>query len=112
MKKFVDVLLPGHFYHIYNRACGDEKIFVEERNYRFFMDLFEERMFEYVDLICYCLIPNHFHFLVRIKSNQGNDASEINYARKFGNFLPLMPNHSIIYIIEEEIYFLRIFVES
>jgi hypothetical protein len=62
MKKFVDALVPGNFYHIYNRACGDEKIFVEERNYRFFMDLFEERLMQYVDLFSYCLIPNHFHF--------------------------------------------------
>lgn len=86
MKKFVDVLLPGNFYHIYNRACGNEKIFVEDRNYRFFMDLFEDRLLDYVDLFCYCLIPNHFHFLVRIKPNPGNEPSEIDYARKFGNF--------------------------
>jgi REP element-mobilizing transposase RayT len=86
MKKFVDALIPGNYYHIYNRACGEEKIFVEEKNYGFFMDLFEERMLEYVDLFCYCLIPNHFHFLVRIKPIQSDESSEVNYARKFGNF--------------------------
>jgi len=86
MKKFVDALIPGNFYHIYNRACGAEKIFVEERNYRFFMDLFEDRLHEYVDLYCYCLIPNHFHFLVRIKPIPHDESCEINYARKFGNF--------------------------
>jgi REP element-mobilizing transposase RayT len=86
MRKFVDILIPGNYYHIYNRACGDEKIFVEDRNYRFFMDLFEERMLEYVDLYCYCLIPNHFHLLVRIRPYQGHDSKECNYARKFGNF--------------------------
>ncbi len=86
MRKFVDALVPGNFYHIYNRACGNEKIFIEERNYRFFMDLFEERMLEYVDLFCYCLIPNHFHFLLRIKPLHSNESCDINYARKFANF--------------------------
>ena len=86
MKKFVDALIPGNFYHIYNRACGNEKLFVEEKNYGFFMDLFEDRMLEYVDLFCYCLIPNHFHFLVRIKAIQVQNSVEIDYARKFGNF--------------------------
>jgi REP element-mobilizing transposase RayT len=86
MKKFVEALIPGNFYHIYNRASGDEKIFMEERNYGFFMNLFEERMLEYVDLFCYCLIPNHFHFLVRIKQAQNGESNDVNYAKKFGNF--------------------------
>lgn len=85
MKKFVDAIIPGNFYHIYNRANGSEKIFVEERNYGFFMDLFEDRMMEYVELYSYCLIPNHFHFLVKIKPAD-EDSEEINYGRKFGNF--------------------------
>jgi putative transposase len=86
MKKFVDVLIPGNFYHIYNRASGTEKIFIEERNYRFFLDLFEARMQEYVDLFCYCLIPNHFHLLVRIKQVNTDKSMEVKYAKKFGNF--------------------------
>lgn len=86
MKKYVDALIPGKFYHIYNRASGNEKLFIEQKNYGFFLDLFEERMLEYVDLICYCLIPNHFHFLVRTKQVQNVDSIEVNYAKKFGNF--------------------------
>ena len=85
MKKFVDPLVPDTFYHIYNRACGFDKIFVEDRNYRFFMDLFEERLLDYVDLYSYCLIPNHFHMLIKIKPARDDDILEINYSKKFGN---------------------------
>ena len=54
-------MIPDTFYHIYNRACGFDKIFVEERNYHFFMDLFQKRLLEYVDLYSYCLIPNYYY---------------------------------------------------
>jgi putative transposase len=85
MKKFVDPMVPDTFYHIYNRACGFDKIFVEDKNYYFFLDLFEDRMLEFVDLYCYCLIPNHFHLLVKTKPASKKDVDEINYSKKFGN---------------------------
>lgn len=85
MKKFVDPLVPDTFYHIYNRACGSEKLFLEPKNYFFFMDLFEERLLDYVDLFCYCLIPNHFHMLIKTKRTTEEDKGEINLSRLFGN---------------------------
>ena len=42
-------------------------------------------MLEYVDLYCYCLIPNHFHFLVKTKPPSQKDVDEIDYSKKFGN---------------------------
>ncbi len=85
MKKFVDQLIPDTFYHVYNRACGFDKIFIEDRNYYFFMDLFEERLSEYVDLYCYCLIPNHFHLLIKTKPIKKGDTRDIKYSKLFGN---------------------------
>jgi len=85
MKKYVDALVPDTFYHIYNRACGFDKIFLEDKNYHYFMDLFEERMTEFVDLYSYCLVPNHFHMLIRTKQGGNDDNLEINYSKKFGN---------------------------
>src|ERR1035438_4711725 len=55
-------------YHIYNRANGNEKLFFEEENYQFFMDKFKLYVSPVAEVFCYCLMPNHFHFLVRIKS--------------------------------------------
>ncbi len=85
MKKFVDPMVPDAFYHIYNRACGFEKMFLEDRNYYFFMDLFEERMAEYVDLYSYCLIPNHFHMLIKTKTIEDREEGCINFSKVFGN---------------------------
>ena len=85
MKKFVDPLIPDSFYHVYNRACGFDKIFNEDRNYYFFMDLFEKHLSEYVDLYSFCLIPNHFHLLIKTKPILGVDPPEINYSKVFSN---------------------------
>jgi REP element-mobilizing transposase RayT len=61
-------LLYDTCYHIYNRGVNRENIFVEERNYALFLDLFEKHVFPVVDLFAYCMMKNHFHMAVRVKS--------------------------------------------
>lgn len=56
----------GAFFHVYNRGVNRENVFFEPRNYPYFVD----RMHTYHDpvsmeIFAYCLMPNHFHFLVR-----------------------------------------------
>jgi REP element-mobilizing transposase RayT len=63
--------LPGHYYHFYNRGRSRLPIFLEEDNYRFVL-----RKIQYylpileVSMIAYCLLPNHYHFLVRQDGEQ------------------------------------------
>ena len=61
-------LLYDTYYHIYNRGVNGENIFVEERNYNLFLRLFEKHLLPVSDLFAYCLLRNHFHISVRIKS--------------------------------------------
>ncbi len=58
------------YYHIYNRGVNRENIFIEERNYDLFLKLFERHLSPVVDLFSYCLLKNHFHISVRIKSEE------------------------------------------
>jgi putative transposase len=60
-------LLPGHCYHIFNRGNNQEQLFREERNYRYFLQLYAMHVFPIADTFAYCLLGNHFHFLVRVK---------------------------------------------
>ncbi len=62
-----------HFYHIYNRAIGDEQLFREQKNYTFFLDKWSSYLNQYLNVWAYCLIPNHFHFLVQIKGEDNID---------------------------------------
>ncbi|MCE2789260.1 MAG: transposase [Saprospiraceae bacterium] len=61
-------LQPNFAYHIYNRGNNRAPIFFIEDNYRFFLQMFREKLSGYVDTFGYCLMSNHFHFLIRIKS--------------------------------------------
>ena len=55
------------FYHIYNHANGSENLFRQEKNYPFFLQKFASHISPIADTYSYCLMPNHLHFLIRIK---------------------------------------------
>lgn len=60
----------GH-YHITNRGLQKKKIFYDHDDYMYFL----EKVFEYknkfsIELIFYCLMPNHFHLVVRQNGDQ------------------------------------------
>jgi hypothetical protein len=63
-------LLYDTYYHIYNRGVNGEDIFVEERNYDLFLKLFKKHLIPVADLFAYCLLRNHFHLSLRIKSEE------------------------------------------
>ena len=56
----------GKYYHIYNR----ENIFVQECNYPYFLKLYAKHIEPIADTFAYCLTRNHFHLLVRIKTEE------------------------------------------
>lgn len=60
---------PDCFYHIYNRGVNGETIFKSHRNYIFFVNKIKENLLSVCDIYAYCLMPNHFHLLVRINSD-------------------------------------------
>ena len=59
---------PGTQYHIYNHANGFENLFRSDENYRYFLRRYEHFITPVADTFVYCLMPNHIHFLVRIKT--------------------------------------------
>ncbi len=60
-------LFPGEYYHIYNRGNNREDVFVEDKNYHYFLKLYARHIEPVAQTYVYCLLRNHFHFLVRIK---------------------------------------------
>ncbi len=64
------MLAPQTYYHIYNRANGFENLFVNEGNYNFFLEKIKHHLAPILNIHAYCLMPNHFHLLVKIKSEE------------------------------------------
>ena len=63
-------LSPGNYYHIYNHANGDENLFRERENYLHFLKKYALYINPLADTFAYCLMPNHFHFFIRVKSKE------------------------------------------
>jgi len=63
-------LLYDTYYHIYNRGNNRENIFIQERNYDYFMKLYEKYINPIADTFAYCLLRNHFHVSLRTKSEE------------------------------------------
>lgn len=63
-------LEAGGVYHIFNHAVGSDNLFREEENYNFFMRKFTSRIIPIAELLAYCLMPNHFHFVIKIREKK------------------------------------------
>ena len=61
-----DVFEAGQYYHVYNRGNNSENIFVEEKNYSYFLEKLKKYILPIADVYAYCLLKNHFHIVLRI----------------------------------------------
>lgn len=90
-KNSVKQFVTGGYYHIYNRGVEKRKIFLDDHDYKTFLyllklyleprkpkpkDLEEAKLLrrslaKEVGLLAYCLMPNHFHLLLKQKTHNG-----------------------------------------
>jgi len=54
-------------YHIYNRGNNKLPIFFNDNNYLYFLKKVRKEIAPHCDILAYCLMPNHFHFLIQVK---------------------------------------------
>jgi REP element-mobilizing transposase RayT len=52
-------------YHLYNQGNNRRTIFFSESDYRFFIELVKIRLLPHSEVAAWCLMPDHFHFLLR-----------------------------------------------
>lgn len=66
--KHTPPLQPETYYHIYNRGINGETIFKHEENYSYFLKKYDRYISPIADTYAYCLLNNHFHFLIKAKA--------------------------------------------
>ena len=64
----------GKYYHIYSRGINRCNIFYQKRNYPFFMQRYVRYVEPIADTYAYCLLYNHFHLLVRVRTVEEQEA--------------------------------------
>lgn len=58
--------VQGNYYHIYNRGADRRSIFLNDGNFRYCLELMKKYLQRLqLTMIAYCLLPNHYHWLVR-----------------------------------------------
>lgn len=67
---------PEKFYHIWNRGNNRENLFYSSHNYEYFIRSYAEYLDPVVETYAFCLLPNHFHLLIRTKSLAVSPAGE------------------------------------
>ncbi|MDD3077916.1 MAG: hypothetical protein PHH37_02270 [Paludibacter sp.] len=109
----MEKLQPNHSYHIYNHANGFENIFEEDENYRFFLEKYVLYISPIAETYSYCLLPNHFHLVVRIRKeeviNQIFRVYNFSKVQNFGKVInqPQITDEQIEYFISKQ--FSRLF---
>jgi REP element-mobilizing transposase RayT len=73
----IQPLENGKYYHVYNRGINSGILFKENSNYEHFIKLYDLHIESIAETYAWCLMKNHFHFLIRIK-----DAEEIKTENK------------------------------
>lgn len=82
-KKLKTSLCPDRYYHIYNRGNNKEKIFYRSSDYDLFLAKYRQYIVPYANTYAYCLLPNHFHFLIKTREEVPTSKSVIpNQLRK------------------------------
>ncbi len=68
MKKNTEPLQPDTYYHVYNRGINGARIFTKKGNADYFLAKFIKYIEPIANTYAYVLMGNHFHFLIKTKS--------------------------------------------
>ena len=72
-----DFLEQNCFYHIYNRGINGCTVFNDNENRYYFLRKVKEYLLDYIEVFAYCLMPNHFHLVIKVKDKTSIPSSNL-----------------------------------
>lgn len=128
-RNIVKLYAPESFYHVYNRGVNRRTIFKDVTDYAYFCSLFARHLSvkpthdtkgrpyphlrEQLDLLAYCLMPNHFHLMLYQKDSgyalaelmrSVGTAYTLYFNKKYRRRGPLFENHYRAVLIHTDAY--------
>jgi REP element-mobilizing transposase RayT len=73
-------------YHIYNRGNNKQPVFSSARDYFHFIELCYKNIKPRCQILAWCLMPNHFHFMIEVNEES---LKQIKWG---GNIMPSISN--------------------
>lgn len=67
----------SNLYHIYNRGNNKQTIFFNRENYLNFLKKVKKYIYPNCDILSWCLMPNHFHFLIHANQYSVKPVKEV-----------------------------------
>jgi len=108
---------PNSIYHVFNRGSEKRTIFLNDRDYNNFLERVKDGLKKYsINLLSFCLLPNHFHFLLKQKGEisiaKFMNALLLGYAKyfntKYERVGPLFQGRFKAKMIETDEYLLQL----
>jgi len=60
-----------NYYHVYNRWLNKQTLFHDMKDFQRFLwyiDIYKEKCKNEIGIVAYCILPNHFHFVILNKT--------------------------------------------
>ena len=80
---FRQPMYPGGYFHVYNRGNNKERLYHANHDYDYFLRMYWKYLEKWIDTFAFCLLPNHFHFLVKVKELDGAAEKASEQFRRF-----------------------------
>lgn len=77
---------PGSLYYVYNRGNNRERIFFKDENYRYFLVKMRQHLLPHAEVLAWCLMPNHYHWLIRIKEEANSTRLTLDLGTFFSSY--------------------------
>ena len=76
------MIYEGGIYHVIQRAPGKDVLFLEDKDYLYFLHLLKETKIKFsLDIFCFCLMLNHLHLLLKINKANLSEAMKSLFTR-------------------------------
>ena len=75
-------LQENEIYHVFNRGNNKQDIFLTEDNYPYFLSKVQRWVVPCCDLLAWCLMPNHFHFLIHANQYSIQEIKDGSFSRQ------------------------------